>query len=75
MLLCMDSEELAADVEAFLAKGGKINKMRDCTPKEARFRSFKIYKDQNNPKKILRRPPPRGQAGPVVFSGYNSSKG
>lgn len=71
----MDSESIQSDVEAFLAKGGKINKMRDCTPKEARYRSFKIYKDRNNPNKVLRKPPPKVQGGPVVFSGYNSGKG
>jgi hypothetical protein len=74
MLSGMDSDTLKNDVEAFLAKGGKITKMRDCSPKEAAYRSFKIYKDSNNPNKILRKPPPRTNGMPTVFSGYNSGK-
>lgn len=70
----MDSDTLKDDVEAFLAKGGKINKMRDCSPKEAMYRSFKIYKDQNNPNRVLRKPPQQRDRLPTVYSGYNSGK-
>jgi len=35
-------EALLADVEAYLAKGGKVTQMRDCSPKEAMYRSFKL---------------------------------
>jgi hypothetical protein len=74
MLFGMDSESLKNDVEAFLAKGGKITKMRDCSPKEAAYRSMKLYKDSNNPNRVLRKPPPRTGGLPTVFSGYNSGK-
>ena len=70
-------ETLLADVEAYLAKGGKVTQMRDCSPKEAMYRSFKLYKDMNNPKKIYRKPPKSKHHldyAPVVFSGYNSGK-
>ena len=61
-------------VESFLARGGQIKKMRDCSPKEAMFRSNKIYKDQNNPNRILRKPPNKPTGLPHTYSGYNSAK-
>jgi hypothetical protein len=34
---------LSSDVEAFLANGGKIEKMRDCSVGEAKYKSMKPY--------------------------------
>lgn len=37
------SQELASDVEAFLANGGKVEAVRDCTVAESYARSRKPY--------------------------------
>ena len=37
------SEQLASEVEAFLAKGGEVESVRDCTVGEAYARSRKPY--------------------------------
>ena len=73
MLSGMDKVKYES-VESFLARGGRIKKMRDCSPKEAMFRSNRIYKDQNNPNRILRKPLPRPTRLPTTYSGYNSGK-
>ena len=39
-----ESDELADQVAAFLAKGGEIEKMRDCSPKESMYKSFPPHK-------------------------------
>jgi hypothetical protein len=68
---------LSDDVQAYLARGGEIKKIRDCSPKESYYRSFKLYKDINNPKKTYRKTPAQQDPSnrlPLVFSGYNSAK-
>lgn len=69
--------DLAADVESYLARGGEIKKMRDCSPKESWYRSNKLYKDLNNPNRTYRKLPKKPYdplVTPMVFSGYNSGK-
>ena len=68
------SDQLKAQMEEFLSKGGEIKRYRDCSPKEAYFRSAKPLVDPVNPNRILRKRKPTS-AGPTVYSGYNSNKG
>ena len=68
------SDALARQMEEFLAKGGEVKQYRDCSPKEAYYRSNTPLVDRSNPNRILRKKKER-PVGPVVFSGYNSGKG
>ena len=72
-----DRAKIASDVATYLARGGEIKKIRDCSPKESYFRSFKLYKDLENPNKTYRKKYVKADPvdrPPVVFSGYNSGK-
>ena len=68
------SDQLKAQMEEFLSRGGEVKRYRDCSVKEAYFRSAKPLKDPTNPNRLLRRKK-TPFAGPVVYSGYNSNKG
>ena len=68
------SDQLKAQMEEFLSRGGEVKHYKDCSAKEAYFRSAKPLKDPTNPNRLLRKRKPRS-AGPIVYSGYNSGKG
>jgi len=68
------SDQLKAQMEEFLSRGGEFKHYKDCSAKEAYFRSAKPLKDPTNPNRLLRKKK-APFAGPVVFSGYNSGKG
>ena len=67
------SDQIKAQMEEFLSRGGEVKRYRDCSVKEAYFRSSKPLQDPNNPNRILRHRKPRS-VGPTVYSGYNSNK-
>jgi hypothetical protein len=67
----MKSEDLSADVAAYLAKGGRVKQVRACSPKEAWYRSTTPMKDKKNPNRILRKNTHKIDR-PVVYSGYNT---
>jgi hypothetical protein len=69
------SDQLKAQMEEFLSRGGEVKEYRDCSAKEAYFRSSKPLRDPDNPNRILRRRRKILNVGPAVFSGYNSGKG
>ena len=68
------SDQLKAQMEEFLSRGGEVKQYRVCSAKEAYFRSAKPLKDPTNPNRLLRKKK-APFAGPVVYSGYNSGKG
>ena len=66
---------LSSDIEAFLAKGGSIEKVRDCSVREARFRAIKPYvtKKVNGKKAIKRKETSsRFQIYPDAFGGHQT---
>ena len=65
----MNSEDLSADVAAYLAKGGRVKQVRACSPKEAFYRSTTPMKDTKNPGRILRKNIHKVQ-GPTVYLGH-----
>jgi hypothetical protein len=65
------SAELEDQVAAFLAKGGEVEQMRDCSPKEAMYKSFpphKYFCKFSGKMKIYRNKVTHKQPGLVMWS-------